>query len=210
MTEIFNHILALSQDFGYTGIIILMAIESSFIPFPSEVVIPPAAYLARSGVFNIWLVIGSGVLGSLIGAIFNYYIALWLGRPLVYRLAETRWAKMLLINRTNIEKAEDYFLRYGNWSTFFGRLIVAVRQLISLPAGFARMNLALFVLYTGLGSLLWISILALIGYLFGAAEGRLHQYYTEIKWSLAFLSLTLFAAYIYWQVRKVRSKKRAS
>lgn len=189
-------LLALSGKIGYSGIVLLMAVESSFIPFPSEVIIPPAAFLAAQGKINIYLVIASGITGSLIGTLVNYFLALTLGRSVIYSLARSRAARALLINEKKIKKAEDYFLRYGNWATFFGRLIPAVRQLISLPAGFARMNLGNFLFYTFLGSGLWIVILAVLGYIFGANKELLHHYYQQI--SLILIGVAVGGGIIYW------------
>lgn len=181
MASIISLLLVFSERIGYWGIVLLMAIESSFIPFPSEVVIPPAAYLAQQGKMNIFLVILSGILGSLIGAVFNYFIAITLGRKMIYALAGHKYAKYFLINEKQIAKVEEYFLKYGNMSTFIGRLVPAIRQLISLPAGFCRMKIKNFVFYTLLGSSLWIIILALLGYVFGANEEVLSKYYEEIS-----------------------------
>lgn len=179
-------------EIGYLGITLLMAIESSFIPFPSEIVIPPAAYLAHSGQFNLWLVILAGTLGSLIGALVNYFLALFLGRKLIYFLADTKAAKIILINPEKLKKAEDYFLKYGNISTFLGRLLPAIRQLISIPAGFSRMSLSRFVFYTGLGSGFWVFVLALLGYFFGANQEKLENYYHLISWLAVAFVIILF------------------
>lgn len=142
-----------------------MAIESSFIPFPSEVVIPPAAYMAAAtGELDVYLVALFGTLGADIGALINYFLAKWIGRPLVYRFANSRFGHMCLIDESKVEKAEDYFNKHGIMSTFFGRLVPAVRQLISIPAGLAKMNLSKFILFTTLGAGVWNAILAFIGY----------------------------------------------
>ncbi|MGM9674885.1 MAG: DedA family protein [Bacteroidaceae bacterium] len=154
------------EHLNYWVITLLMAIESSFIPFPSEVVVPPAAYLSAqpdSGL-NVFLVVLSATLGALIGALVNYVLARYLGRPLVYRFADSRLGHMCLIDRAKVEHAERYFDDHGALGTFVGRLVPAVRQLISIPAGLARMGLGKFVLYTTLGAGLWNSILAAIGY----------------------------------------------
>ncbi len=181
MIEFVNYFLEISQSLGYGGIILLMAIESSFIPFPSEIIIPPAAYLASQGQMNIFLVVIFGIAGSLIGAIINYYIAYFLGRAIVYKIADHKISNVLLISSKKVEKAEKYFLEYGNISTFIGRLIFAVRQLISLPAGFSKMNFKNFVLYTTLGSGTWVIILAILGYYFGTYQDLFFQYYKEIS-----------------------------
>ena len=141
LESFFQILLDFTQGMGYTGVLFLMTIESSFIPFPSELVITPAAYLASKGEMNIVLVVFFGILGSLIGALINYYLAMYLGRPLVYALTEKKFSKILLINSKKLEKAEKFFLKYGEFSTFTGRLIPVVRQLISLPAGFTKMKL---------------------------------------------------------------------
>jgi len=195
-------LLQFAQDIGYWGIVFLMAIESSFIPFPSEIVIPPAAYLAAQGQMSIWLVAGAGVLGSLIGALINYFLAYYLGRPLIYRLAKTKWAKMLLVRPAQIEKAEDFFSDYRRGSTFFGRLVPVVRQLISLPAGFAKMPLAQFILYTFLGSGLWTIVLAALGYFFGANEALWKSYYYEISWGIFIVALIFILYFIYRHRKK--------
>jgi len=177
-------ILQLFCDMGYGGILFLMTIESSFIPFPSEIVIPPAAYLASQGQMNIYLIILSGTLGSIIGASINYFLALWLGRAVIYSLAEKKIAKFLLIDVKKIEKAEQYFLKYGNASTFFGRLITVIRQLISIPAGLSRMNFGSFIFYTTLGSGIWVTILSLLGYYFGENKELFMENYHLISYGL--------------------------
>ncbi|MBR8709344.1 DedA family protein [Bacteroides pyogenes] len=150
---------------NYWTISLLMAIESSFIPFPSEVVVPPAAYKAAvNDELNVFLVVVFATLGANIGAVINYYLAKWLGRPIVYKFANSRIGHMCLINEAKVQRAESYFDRHGALSTFIGRLIPAVRQLISIPAGLAKMKLSTFLLYTTLGAGVWNSILAAIGY----------------------------------------------
>lgn len=154
---------------NYLFVFLFMVVESSFIPFPSEVVVPPAAYLAvtNTGVgadMNIFVVVVVATLGALTGAYVNYYLSLWVGRPLVYKFADTRFAHACLINREKVTKAEDYFDRHGAASTFFGRLIPAIRQLISIPAGISRMNIGVFTLFTTLGALIWNAILGALGY----------------------------------------------
>lgn len=162
---------------NYWSVFILMTVESSFIPFPSEVVIPPAAYLVAKGTLNGWGVMISGTLGALLGALINYGIALLIGRPVLYALADSRWLHFLLINRENVEKAEKFFVRYGNLSTFIGRLVPAIRQLISVPAGLARMPLVPFIFYTVLGAGLWNAVLFLLGYLFYQQKEFFEKYY---------------------------------
>lgn len=154
---------------NYLFVFLFMVIESSFIPFPSEVVVPPAAYLACTNTgagsdMNIFMVVVFATLGALVGAFINYYLALWIGRPVVYAFADSRFGHMLMINRQKVEKAEAYFDKHGAISTFIGRLIPAIRQLISIPAGISKMNLGQFALFTSLGALVWNSILAALGY----------------------------------------------
>ena len=182
-------------NINYFTITLLMTIESSFIPFPSEVVIPPAAWKAAQGELNVYLVVLCGIVGSLLGAIFNYYFTLLLGRKLVYSLADTKIAHLMLINRKSVEKSEHYFLKYGNSSTFIGRLVPAVRQLISLPAGLAKMDLKPFLFFTTLGSGLWNAILAALGYYLYTQKEVLNRYYEEIWWVLVVLGV-LFLIYL--------------
>ena len=154
---------------NYFYVFIFMVIESSFIPFPSEIVVPPAVYLAcvNHGIgatMNPCLVVIFATAGALLGGLINYYLALWIGRPLVYRFADSKLGRICMINREKIDKAEKFFDRHGAISTFVGRLIPAVRQLISIPAGLSRMNIGVFIIFTTLGALIWNSILGLMGY----------------------------------------------
>ena len=155
------------QNLDYWWVFVFMAVESSFIPFPSEVVVPPAAFLAlmEDNPMNIFVVVIVATLGAVLGALVNYYLARWLGRPIVYRFADSRIGHMCLIDRAKVEHAEAYFRDHGSASTFFGRLVPAVRQLISIPAGLSGMNLGKFLLFTTLGAGVWNSVLALLGYL---------------------------------------------
>lgn len=180
MAALFAFFIGITSKLSYWGVFLLMSVESSFIPFPSEIVIPPAAYLAFQGEMNIFLVIFFGVLGSLFGASVNYFLARYFGRVVVYKLASTRFAKLLFLNEKNILKSENYFIKYGNFSTFFGRLLPAVRQLISLPAGFCKMSYSSFLFFTSLGAGLWVIVLAVLGYYFGANQDLFEKYYSEI------------------------------
>ena len=181
MESIVQTLLDFSSSLGYWGVFLLMTIESSFVPFPSEIVIPPAAYLAFKGEMSIVLVVVFGILGSLVGASVNYFIARSLGRLLVYELVEHKVAKYLLLSKRKIERAEKYFLEYGGVSTFIGRLFPAVRQLISLPAGFVKMPFLRFIFYTALGAGLWVVVLAAAGYYFGEHQDVLMGYLGNLK-----------------------------
>ena len=154
---------------NYWFVFIFMVIESSFVPFPSEVIVPPAAYLActNTGVganMNVYMVVVMATLGALVGAFINYYLALWVGRPVVYKFADTRLAHGLLIDREKVDRAEKYFDKHGAISTLIGRLIPVIRQLISLPAGISKMNVGQFALFTALGALIWNVILGTLGW----------------------------------------------
>ena len=154
------------ENLSYWVVTLFMAIESSFIPFPSEVIVSPAAWKSMADEsMNIVLVVVFATVGADIGALINYYLARWLGRPIVYRFANSRFGHMCLIDEDKVRHAEEYFKKHGAASTFFGRLIPAVRQLISIPAGLAGMKLSSFLLYTTLGAGIWNAVLALIGYL---------------------------------------------
>jgi membrane protein DedA with SNARE-associated domain len=184
-------------NMNYWTITLLMAVESSFIPFPSEIVIPPAAYKAANGELNVYLVVFFGSLGALIGALFNYYFAKLLGQRLLLKFADTRIARMMLVDRSAIEKAEAYFRKNGNISTLIGRLVPGIRQLISLPAGLVSMNMKNFILYTVIGSTAWNIILALLGYFFYSQKERLELYYHEISYVMLGLGALYFGYLIY-------------
>lgn len=152
---------------NYFWVTVLMAIESSFIPFPSEVVVPPAAYMAANGKLNVVLVVVFATLGSNIGALVNYYLAKYLGRPIVYKFAASRLGRLCLLSPEKIQQAEVYFQKNGATSTLVGRLIPGIRQLISVPAGLSGMSLRPFLLYTTIGAGVWNIILAALGYYLG-------------------------------------------
>lgn len=155
------------DNLNYFWIILFMAIESSFIPFPSEVVMIPAAYMAaEEGKMSIPMIILCGTVGALIGALVNYALAYFLGRPIVYKFANSRFGHMCLIDQEKVEKAESFFDKHGVVSTLIGRMIPAIRQLISIPAGLAKMNIWKFMLYTSLGAGLWNAVLVGIGFAF--------------------------------------------
>lgn len=201
------------NDANYWFVFIFMMVESSFIPFPSEVVVPPAAYLAvTKGDMNIFGVVLAATAGALAGALVNYYLSMWIGRPLVYRFADSRLGHACLIDRAKVNKAEQYFDTHGALSTFIGRLIPAVRQLISIPAGIARMNIVVFIIFTSLGALLWNSILGALGYWLGKTVplntlyDKVEQYNSYLSWG-GFALLVLCIAYMAY---KAFSKKSAS
>jgi membrane protein DedA with SNARE-associated domain len=148
----------------YWTITLLMTIESSFIPFPSEVVVPPAGYMAAAGELNVWGVMLASTLGALLGALINYGLAVWLGRPIIYWFADTRLGHILLLDGTKVQKAENFFAKYGEVSTFIGRLVPVIRQFISIPAGLCRMKIHRFLLFTFLGAGIWNMILTGLGY----------------------------------------------
>ncbi|MGQ9620362.1 MAG: DedA family protein [Bacteroidales bacterium] len=187
---------------NYFTVALLMTVESSFIPFPSEAVIPFAAYRAAQGELNIYLVILSGTMGALMGALINYYLALWLGRPLVYRFARSSAGKILLLSEEKIHKAERFFIKNGNSSTFVGRLVPAVRQLISIPAGLAEMDIRYFVIYTTLGAGIWNIILAIVGYFLYDVREKVFPYIGHILVALGIIFL------IFLIVKSVRKKNR--
>ncbi len=210
MEFLVNKILFLLGNLDYSSVFALMTLESSFIPFPSEVIIPPAAYLAFQGKLNIFLVIILGSLGSLTGAIINYFLAYYLGRALVYQIADHKFCKVLLINSSKVEKAEEFFLGYGVLSTFIGRLVPGVRQLVSLPAGFSKMNFKDFCLWTVLGTGLWVSILAILGYFFGANKELLHQFAREISNTNLALALLVLIFMIFYRRKRKKDKNENS
>ena len=197
------------EHLNYWVITLLMAIESSFIPFPSEVVVPPAAYLAASnGNLNVVLVVVCATIGALIGALINYVLALYLGRPLVYKFANSRVGHMCLIDEEKVRMAEEYFDRHGAIGTFVGRLVPAVRQLISIPAGLARMGLGRFVFYTSLGAGLWNSILAAIGYYLASVvpyeqlDSVVEDYAVYLKIAMLVLGAAVLVFLIYKGTKK--------
>ena len=182
---------------GYTGVVALMFLESSFVPFPSEVVVPPAGYLAAKGQMNLFLVILAGIAGSILGAIFNYWVSLTFGRPFF-----ERYGKYFLVSDKALERADVYFARHGHISTFIGRLLPGIRQLISLPAGLTRMNVPLFLFYTTLGSGIWVVTLAWVGFWVGNNQALVHRYMHTASYVLAAFCVTLAAAYVFHCRRK--------
>lgn len=198
LSQIINFIVETVGQLGYLGIFIMMFLESSFFPFPSEVVMIPAGYLAYKGEMNMYLVILFGILGSLAGAIFNYYFALKLGRRFLMR-----YGKYIFISEDTILKMEEFFNKHGHISTFSGRLIPGVRQYISLPAGLARMNIFVFSLYTSLGAGIWVLILTILGYFLGNNQALVKEYLHIIVIVILIL-LAIFAYFYYRRVKKTK------
>lgn len=191
-------------NLNYWTIYLLMTIESSFIPFPSEIVVPFAAWKAGEGSLSLWGVLLASSAGAMTGAIINYYLAVWIGRPLLYRLAEMKWAHLLLITRESVERSEKYFIKHGKASTFIGRLVPAVRQLISIPAGLSRMHMGTFLLYTFLGATIWNIILALIGYYAYDKREHILPYLDWIMYAVG----AVFVLWLAWKGYQVYRKRR--
>ncbi|MCQ2297508.1 MAG: DedA family protein [Bacteroidales bacterium] len=192
----------------------LMTVESSFIPFPSEVIIPPAVFVAtpdkdgnKPSDMKIWLIVVFGTLGALLGAYINYFLSRWLGRPIIYKFVDSKVGHLCGLSGEKMERAEHYFNDHGNVSTLVGRLIPVIRQLISIPAGLAKMNVGAFTLYTTLGALIWNVVLALLGYVAAKAGGMelISKYSHE-------LSIVLIAVFVlacgYFVVRSIIRKRR--
>lgn len=197
------------DNMNYGTITLLMTIESSFIPFPSEVVVPPAAYKAskEGSDLNIFLVIIFATIGAIIGALINYYLALWLGRPIVHKFAESKFGKLCLLSSEKITKAENYFVKHGRSSTFVGRLVPGIRQLISIPAGLAKMPLLPFVIFTTLGATIWNTVLAVLGYLAHGQADLINKYSSELSYILLGLGVLFIIYLVYSNFIK---KKKAS
>lgn len=199
-----------AANMNYATITTLMAVESSFIPFPSEVVVPPAAYVAGiegsslhttdSYPLNVLLIVLFGTLGAILGAIINYLLAMWLGRPIIYAFADSKLGHLCLLSAEKVKKAEDYFNEHGKVSTFVGRLIPGIRQLISIPAGLSKMNFGQFLLYTFLGAGIWNIVLALLGYIAHGQMDLIHAYSHEL--SIAIMAL-LAVAVIYFIAKAI-------
>ena len=199
LAELFHWLIETISTFGYLGIIVLMAIESSVLPLPSELVIPPAGYLVAKGEMNGWLVVLCGAVGSILGALANYALADFIGEPLL-----RRYGRYFFISGKSLDRSEAFFRRHGEISTFTGRLLPVIRHLISIPAGLARMNLARFMFFTGIGAGLWCAILLYIGWLLGRHEEALKEVVVQAYVHRALLLLipailVLVAVYAWWQ-----------
>ena len=198
---------------NYASITALMTIESSFIPFPSEVVIPPAVYVASEPTsalcatgnypVDVALIVLFGTIGAMLGAVINYLLSMWLGRPIIYKFADSRVGHLLLLSSEKVQKAENYFNDHGKVSTFIGRLIPGIRQLISIPAGLAKMHFGQFMLYTFLGAFLWNTVLALLGYIAHGQADLINQYSHE----LSIIILALVGVVVVYYVGKMVYKR---
>lgn len=214
MSFVDNIITWYSAHMSYASITALMAVESSFIPFPSEVVIPPAAFVAgqpdsvlcTTGNYpvDVLLIILFGTLGAMIGAIINYGLSVWLGRIVIYKFADSRLGHMCLLSSEKIQRAEEYFREKGNVSTFVGRFIPGIRQLISIPAGLSRMHFGSFLWWTFLGAFIWNCILAVLGYVAAGQMDLIKEYSHEL--SVAILVL-LGAVILYYLIRWIIKKR---
>jgi len=197
MHAVVDWLLQTIGTLGYPGIFLLMAMESSIIPIPSELVMPPAGYLAQQGKMSMTLAIICGTAGSLVGAYANYYAAHYLGRPLLLK-----YGKYVFITEEKFAKVECFFLKHGEISTFIGRLLPVIRHLISLPAGLAGMSHVKFALYTLLGAGIWCTVLTFIGYFIGSNQELIMKYSHQAVIAVVVLSGALVAIYIWWQRKK--------
>ena len=197
-----NLISSLLSNLNYGTIFFLMMLESTVVPVPSEFVVTPAAYHAASGQLDVWLVILAATIGADLGATINYVVALYVGRPVIYRFANSRWGKMCLLNQEKVEKSERYFDNHGIVATLTGRLIPGIRHLISIPAGLARMNYWKFLLYTTIGAGAWHSILAALGWYLHAIvpEEQLNDKISEYAEYIKLIILALVIAAVVWFV----------
>jgi membrane protein DedA with SNARE-associated domain len=203
MQELITWLLATILKLGYPGIFLLMAMESSVIPVPSELVMPPAGYWAAEGKMNMVAAILCGTLGSLVGAYVNYFAARHLGRPLLLKYGRYVW-----ITEEKFARVETFFLRHGEISTFIGRLLPVVRHLISLPAGLSGMNHLRFSLYTLAGAGIWVTVLTLIGYFIGENQQLIMQYSHQAIIIVLICSVVLIAVYVMLHRRKMARENR--
>lgn len=205
-----DFITPLLEQLNYLTVMFLMFIESTFIPFPSEVVVPPAAYNAAAGELNIFLVVLFATIGADLGASVNYLLAYYLGRPFIYKFANSRWGHLCLLDQQKVERSEKFFYDHGITATLVGRVIPGIRQLISIPAGLAKMNFYKFILYTTIGAGIWNSILAILGWYLHSfvpkdqLTDKIDEYSTYIK--IVILS-ALFIAVAYIVIRMILNKR---
>ena len=204
-----NFITTLLGNLNYGTILFLMLLESTVVPVPSEFVVTPAAYHAASGQLDVWLVILFATIGADLGATINYVVALYVGRPVIYKFANSKWGKMCLLNQEKVEKSERYFDEHGIAATLTGRLIPGIRHLISIPAGLARMNYWKFLLYTTIGAGCWHAILAGLGWYLHTVvpEDQLNDKISEYAEYIKLIILALVIAGIVWFVVKTYLKK---
>lgn len=195
--ELAADLVDLIFEWGYLGIFLLMTIESSFIPFPSEIVLIPAGFLASKGDMNMGMIMLSALSGSMAGAFINYFLALFLGRKIL-----KKYGKYFFISGDALVKMDTYFQKHGHISTFIGRLVPGIRQLISIPAGLARMNLAVFSTYTALGAGIWALILVMLGYFIGENQQLIESYLKQITIGVLMTLVLLASWYIYYQKTK--------
>jgi membrane protein DedA with SNARE-associated domain len=205
LTEFFHWLTETVLALGYPGIVVLMAIESSVLPLPSELVMPPAGYLAAKGQMNGWVAVAAGTIGSVLGALANYALAVFVGEPVL-----RRYGKYVLVSERSLDRAEAYFRRHGEISTFIGRLLPVIRHLISIPAGMSRMRLGRFVGFTALGAGIWCGILTYLGWLIGRHGGEVEEaigpyvHRTLIQYVVPG-AILLVIAYVFWRRRVGRS-----
>lgn len=196
-----NYVLLTISSLGYFGIFILMTIESSFIPFPSEAILIPAGILIAQNQMSLPIVFIAGVAGSLVGALINYTIALYVGRKIINKLIN-KYGKLFLIDEKKLKKSEDYFKKHGSITTFIGRLIPVIRQLISIPAGFSKMNLFKFSLYTSLGAGIWTAILIGIGIIIGNNQEVIEKNLTTITLITLLSCIIILIGYVWFNKNK--------
>lgn len=206
-----NFITSLLSNLNYGTILFLMLLESTVVPVPSEFVVTPAAYHAASGQLDVWLVILFATIGADLGASINYFVALYVGRPVIYKFANSKWGKMCLLNQEKVEKSEKYFDDHGVAATLTGRFVPVIRHLISIPAGLARMNYGKFILFTTIGAGGWHSVLAAMGWYLHAIvpEDQLNEKISEYAEYIKIIIIALvIAAIVYFVVKKKMGKKR--
>ncbi|WP_345980269.1 DedA family protein [Sulfurimonas sp. HSL3-2] len=191
-------LLATVFDWGYLGVFLLMAVESSFVPFPSEIILIPAGVLIADGKMNLYLVFLVSILGSLFGALINYYLAMFVGRRFL-----NRYGKYFFVSQNSLERMDNFFENHGHISTFTGRLIPGIRQLISIPAGLSKMNLKIFLVYTGAGAGVWSIILIALGYFIGKNQELISIYLKEITIATLLSVILLIAGYVFYKKRKI-------
>lgn len=196
--DLINWLVTTIGAMGYSGIFLLMALESSIVPIPSEIIMPPAGYLVNQGKMDMTLVILSGTFGSLFGAYMNYFAAQMVGRPLLLK-----YGRYVLITDEHFLRVETYFASHGEISTFIGRLLPVIRHLISIPAGIARMNHLKFSIYTLSGAFIWVSILTWIGFFIGKNDTLIKEYANQAIVDVLAASFALVTIYVFLHRRKL-------